>query len=201
MMPGVSIYRLKPLSETIAFLEGSSPHEGYRSSTIDKAAGNKDNLLKLSYFLSQLKGEYFQRIERDIIDFYTNDPKIHSLFESTFSNLVRNSFVPRKNLLSELESNKYILCKKFPHNKYKFKIYLLPHKIKHNQDEKIRYVNWLKNNDKVSISDSTASWFIATNWYWDRRYIYVEDEQNLLLVRMRNPLALGRIYEYLICDK
>jgi len=200
-MPGVSIYRMKPLKETIDFLNEKTPHLGYVTSTLEKAKGNKENLIKLSYFLLALKGDYFQRIERDIIDFYTNDQVLHESIEKTFISLVRNSFIPRETMLDELKSSKYILCKKLPHNKYKFKAYLLPHKLKNDQDEKIKYINWLENNKKVSITSSTSSWFLHTNWYWDRRYIYIEDESSLLLVQMRNPDVLGRIYQYLICDK
>ena len=200
-MPGVSIYRMKSLSETIDFLEGTISHSGFMSGTVEKALSNKDDLLKLSKFLLNLNSEYFQRIERDIIDFYTNDAALHSLIENTFTKIVRNSFVPRDTLIEELDSNKYIICKKLPHNRYKFKVYLLPHKLKHDYDEKSRYVEWLQRNNKVSISDRTVHWFKITDWYWDRRYMYVEDEQSLLLVRMRNPTVLGRIYEYLVCDK
>ena len=199
-MQGVSIYRMKTINGTIDFLTNKEKHRGIIGNTLQKAMQNKDKLLCLSNFLLTLKGEYFQRIERNQIDFYTNDKELHSHIETLFADCVRLSFVPRNTLLEELETNKYIICKKLPHKKYKFKVYLLPHKIK-NIEEKHQYINWLLNNPRVLISESTARWFIQTEWYWDRRYIYVEDEASILLVQMRCSSALGRIYEYLVSDK
>lgn len=199
-MQGVSIYRMKSIRGTIDFLTGRNPYQGIIGNTLQQAMQNKENLLRLSNFLLTLEGEYFQRIERNQVDFYTNDKELHSCIETIFADRVRLSFVPRTTLLDELDTNKYIICKRLPHKKYKFKVYLLPHKIK-NIDEKRQYVDWLLKNNKVHISESTARWFIQTEWYWDRRYIYVEDEASVLLVQMRCASALGRVYEYLVSDK
>lgn len=199
-VPGVSIYRMKSIQGTIDFLNNSVQHRGIIGQSLNRALLNKNQILKLSQFLLNLKGEYCQRIERNQIDFYTNDETIHSQIIEAFTDCVRLSFKPRANSLDILESNKFILCNKLPHKKYKFKAYLLPHKIKDLQD-KNNIVGWLKNADKVLISDSTANWFIQTSWYWDRRYIYIEDEASMLLVQMRCAGALGRIYEYVISDK
>jgi hypothetical protein len=199
-MPGVSIYRMKSIRGTIDFLTGLDQHRGLIGQTLVQAKANKENLLRLSSFLLGLDGEYFQRIERNQIDFYTNDKKLHAQFENVFADCLRLSFVPRDTLLNELDTNKYIICKKLPHKKYKFKAFLLPHKIK-SVDEKHQFVDWLVQNNKVLISESTVKWFIQTEWYWDRRYIYVEDSQSMLLVQMRCSNALGRIYEYLVSDK
>jgi len=42
---------------------------------------------------------------------------------------------------------------------------------------------------------------LITEWNWDRRYMYVEDEMTLLMIKMRSSEVLGRIYEYHIIDK
>jgi len=197
---GVSIYRMKTISGTIEFLTNQEKHRGILGLTLNYALNNKENLIKLSNFLLTLEGEYFQRIERNQIDFYTNDAVLHAKIEKTFADRVRLSYVPRTSMLEELDTNKYIICRKLPHKKYKYKVYLLPHKIK-NIDEKRQYIDWLSANNKVHISFSTAKWFIQTEWYWDRRYIYVEDAASMLLVQMRCAAAMGRVYEYLISDK
>jgi hypothetical protein len=77
----------------------------------------------------------------------------------------------------------------------------LPHKIKDRKDKK-EYVNWVSGqNNRILISDAVKEWFITTDWNWDRRYVLIEDSQTLLMLKLRNPEALGRIYDYVISDK
>jgi hypothetical protein len=100
-----------------------------------------------------------------------------------------------------LDQKKTIISTKLPHNKYKYKVFLQPHKVT-STDEKIRWINWLDTQaDRVLISKSVKDWFISTKWNWDRRYLYVEDEQTLLVLKMKNPEALGSIYSYAVLDK
>lgn len=200
-VPGVSIFRMKTYDELPQMLAGSPGYNRFVSDTVHKAYANKDNVLKLSNYLNKLVGEYAKRIERDTIDLYTNDKEIYDSIIENFQNLVRSCYKPRDHLLNELDSNKYIICKKLPHNLYKFKVFLLPHKLKSNKEEKAKYLDWLGNQPAVYISYSTKKWFMNTDWYWDRRYLYVQDEHSLLLLQMRNPNVLGRVYEYLVSDK
>lgn len=201
-VPGVSIYRMKTLQETIDLLElPAQKYYGLVTDTINKAHKNKTHIIALSKFLLTVKGEYCKRIERDTIDFYTNDSEIHSNICKHFSYILKTSYIPPKDHINELDSNKYIICKKLPHNKFKFKVYLLPHKLKNSKEEKIKYIDWLTKQNSVRISFTTQRWFINTDWYWDRRYMYVGDEHTLLLVQMRNPNVIGRVYEYLVSDK
>lgn len=200
-MPGVSIYRMKTLEQTISELNSTNPYNGLITDTVVKAYKNKFNLTKLSKFLLNTQSDYLKRIERDTIDFYTNDEIFHKSLCDNFTSLIKTSFIPPVDYKEELDTNKYIICKKLPHNKYKFKVYLLPHKLKHSKDDKIKYIDWLVKQKAVHISFTTQRWFIQTDWYWDRRYMYVEDEKSLLIMQMRNPNVLGRVYEYLISDK
>lgn len=201
-MPGIGIYRMKSLEETVELLESPLPkYRGMISDTINKAYKNKDHIIALSNFIMALQGDYCKRIERDTIDFYTNDHEVHDKICKRFYDVLRVSFIPNQNHISELDSNKYIICKKLPHNKYKFKVFLLPHKLKNSKEEKVKYVAWLAKQNSVRISPTTELWFINTDWYWDRRYMYVADEHTLLMVQMRNPNVLGRVYEYLVSDK
>ena len=200
-VPGVSIFRMKTYDELLQMLTASDSYKGFTTDTVNKAFSNKTNILKLSQFLKNLTGDYAKRIERDNIDLYTNDESIYNAILDNFADLIRISVSPRPHLLNELDTNKYIICKKLPHNRYKFRVYLLPHKLKNNKEEKIKYLKWLENISAINISSKTQKWFITTDWYWDRRYIYVEDEHTLLMLQMRNPAVLGRIYEYLISDK
>jgi hypothetical protein len=51
------------------------------------------------------------------------------------------------------------------------------------------------------MSEAVKTWFIHTDWNWDRRYILVDEESTLLMLKLRNSDFMGKIYEYVIVDK
>jgi hypothetical protein len=42
---------------------------------------------------------------------------------------------------------------------------------------------------------------MKTDWNWDRRYVLVEDEGTLLLMKLKNSEVVGTVYNYVIVDK
>ena len=119
----------------------------------------------------------------------------------TFEEVACARSEPNEKDLDLLENTGSIIVKKLPHNKYAYKAFLLPHKINNRKDKK-EYVNWITGqNDRILISDAVKEWFIKTDWNWDRRYVLIEDSQTLLMLKLRNPEVLGRIYDYVISDK
>jgi hypothetical protein len=168
-----------------------------------KALKNKINFLALTTFLSNLNRQDFaQRIESNTIDLYINDESIFDSLSSTFESIIVHRYAPTANNLELLENTDFILAKKLPHSKYRYKIYLLPHKLQGDLESKNNYLAWLDSQqNRILISKSVKSWFQNTNWYWDRRYMYVEDANTLLMLKMRDPQVVGKIYEYIIVDK
>jgi len=143
---------------------------------------------------------YAKRIESNIIDIYTNDEKIFNNLYEKFKDYLRHSFAPHPDLES-LDNGHTILTKKLPHDIYKYKVFLQPHRIS-SREEKEKYMDWVdKQKPKVHITDTVKNWFHKTHWNWDRRYMYVEDEQMLLMLKLKKPEALGTIYTFVISDK
>jgi hypothetical protein len=203
-MPGVTILRLKfniPLTDFL--IAGSIGESHRRSSTHHKAIGNKDNLLKLLYFLSNYnESTWCKRIEMNVIDLYTNDKEFYDAAALEFASLVQTLCEPSEASIHLLDDSNKITAKKLPHKKYKYKVYLLPHKLANDKIGKTEYLKWITTQqDRILISDSVKLWFMTTNWNWDRRYLYVEDSATLLLLKLRNSEVVGRIYEYVIIDK
>lgn len=198
-IPGVALFRLHKL-EDIPFLHfdaGNRPH-----SLMAKAVANKDTLIELSLILQKLdKDLWSKRIEHNSIDLYTNDKSIFDSIISEMQLVVDSASAPSELDKNILESSGSIIAKKLPHNRYAYKAYLLPHKLK-NRVEKQKYLDWIdQQQGKIRISDTVKKWFIITEWNWDRRYILVEDEATLLMLKLRNPDLLGRVYDYVISDK
>lgn len=167
-----------------------------------KAAIHKESIIKLSRFLVEWPADaWAKRIESSSIDLYTNDKEMYNRLLSEFVDLVKSCSEPDETIKTLLENTGSVIVKKLPHNKYHYKAFLLPHKIK-SREERQDYINWLDTQgDRVLISEVVKDWFIKTEWNWDRRYIFVEDAQTLLMIKLRNAEAIGRIYDYIIIDK
>ena len=159
-------------------------------------------LVKLACTLDQCpESDRAIRVERSQVDVYTNDQVFFETVVNKFDDCLVHCFAPVSGSEDFLDQKKTIISTKLPHNKYKYKVFLQPHKVT-STDEKIRWINWLDTqSDRVLISKSVKDWFISTKWNWDRRYLYVEDEQTLLVLKMKNPEALGSIYSYAVLDK
>jgi len=198
-IPGVAIFRLHKI-DAVPNIKFDYSRNAF--STMAKAAANKESIIKLSRFLVNWPTDaWAKRIESSSIDLYTNDKEMYCKLLSEFVDLVKSCSEPDETIKTLLENTGSVIVKKLPHNKYHYKAFLMPHKIK-SREERQDYVNWLATQgDRVLISDTVKDWFIKTEWNWDRRYIFVEDEQTLLMIKLRNAEAIGRIYDYIIIDK
>jgi hypothetical protein len=142
---------------------------------------------------------YSKRLENQIIDIYTNDAVIFQNLHDKFNHCVRHAFAPSGQEL--IADGNFIVAKKLPHDRYQYKVFLQPHKIS-NPEEKLNFLNWLDTQvPRVSITKTVKTWFYKTHWNWDRRYMYVEDEKTLLLIKLKCSEAMGTIYSYQVSDK
>jgi hypothetical protein len=142
---------------------------------------------------------YAKRIESNVLDLYTNDDKFFDFFLEKYKDIIRLTSAPLSNCV--IENSYSIIAKKLPHDRYRYKVFLQPHKVT-SKEEKIKYLDWLDTQKpKINLTDTVKDWFYKTHWNWDRRYMYVEDEQMLLMLKLKKPEALGTIYTFVISDK
>jgi len=159
-----------------------------------------DRTLMLNLMLCIEKYQLAIRVERDCIDFYTSDKDVYDDISLEFASHIKHRYELVQGAVEEKEEERVIFVKKYPHDKYQYKVFLAPHNS--TTDEKVEWVQWmLSQGDRIRISDTVKSWFITTKWNWDRRYMYVEDEATLLMVKMRSATALGKVYQYRLIDK
>lgn len=202
LVPGARVVSYKDYQDLKEFLLGSTPTEYPQYSSMYKAWNNRFALLNLLESIDGIpKDQYAKRIESDFLDLYTNDPAIFEHFKNRFSNSIKHLFVPSDHLLSSQNSN-IITSKRLAHNKYRYRVYLRPHKFRGDKESKRSFLEWLRSqNDRIRISEAVRSWFLVTDWNWDRRYMFVEDEQTLMMLKLRSPEAVGKVLEYVIIDK
>ena len=85
LCPGVALYRVKSYQACVDWLADSNNKIFPPSSTYNRALKNKDDLSTLtSYLLSKDPTLYTKRIERNIIDLYTNDQDLYNEISVNF---------------------------------------------------------------------------------------------------------------------
>ena len=202
-VPGAAILRMRSLDDVKKLCLTNSNSEFPAYTIAYKAWNNRDQLLELTEFLSSKQtASWSKRIENTSIDFYTNDVNFYNEISTKFESSMIHRFEPESRNIDLLDQAQTIVAKKLPHNRYQYKVYLLPHKIAGDKEGKLKYVEWLKSQkSKITCTEAVAKWFIKTDWNWDRRYVLVEDDHMLLLLKLRNSEVVGRIYNYVISDK
>lgn len=196
-----SIFRSHSLDDIIAFCDCSSEHYTYYSDK-GRAVPFKTIIRKVAAFLIDQPGDIWgKRIESDQIDLYTNSKTFYNDAIEKFQDTIIHRFEPAEGSEESLESTQTIIVKKLPHNRYNYRVYLLPHKMSFDTEGKEKFISWLEQQERITCTPSIKDWFIKTNWNWDRRYVLVEDEQSLLMMKLRNSEVVGKVYKFIVSDK
>lgn len=199
--PGAAVFRLTSIEHIPQFLDDvSSEGKLHRLHYFSKALSNRIIIEQIiSNLLLLDKKEYFTRVERDTVDIYVNEQQhFDCLREKLKDNIIQVS-KPDQNSIDLLD-RKVIIVKKYPKDGFHYRVYLKPHTVKDRED-KLKYLDWLSQNPDYNISNRVKSWFLITDWNWDRRYMLVKNEPALLMMKLRNPEVVGSVYEYVISDK
>ena len=200
---GCTMLRLHTINAIKDFCNGPEPDvDRYRYKL--EHWRNREEILSLCEFLESYdKALYFTRVEHNSIDLYTNDLDFYNTAAIKFALQLKHCFEPSDESADLLNLNKNcITVKKLPKDRYNYRVYLLPHKMSNDRPAKKRYLDWLKTQvPRVTCTAAVEKWFLTTDWNWDRRYILVEDEQTLLMMKLRNAEVVGRIYNFAIADK
>lgn len=199
-IPGISGLRYFDLHRFLEICQLGQPvpdKSDWKNRVVDKMIANKAVWLSLIPFINQFDSKtYMKRLEGDFIDFYTNDKNFYNGLCKNFSNQVRMRFEPPKGREQQLlEADKIIFANQLPHNTYQYKAYLHPHKIL--REDKNQLAAWLDNQrPNITFTESIRNWLINTSENWDRRYIYIKDDQTLLMMKLRSPQLIGQIFKY-----
>jgi hypothetical protein len=200
---GAGIFRSRVLEE-ITELCKTGKKEDYQSYTLlYKTLTNSEQISDLASFLKLYdQASWSKRIENNSIDFYTNEADFYNSMSIRYGDDLVHRFEPTQSSLDLLESTDHIIVSKLPHDRYNYKVFLQPHKMAFEHEDKIKFIEWIeKQKPRITCTSAVKQWFIKTDWNWDRRYVLVEDEQTLLMMKLRGPEVVGKIYNYVICDK
>lgn len=203
-LEGCALFRYKDLLEVIDFCNQEQfSTEKSQYSTPSKAWNNRFNLYKVTSFLTKYPQDtWSKRIETDIFDIYTNDEDMFNACCEQFAAITRVRFAPSKETLTQLNNPYVIVASKLPHNIYKYKVFLTPHAVDPDINVRSRYISWLEEQEpRIKISPAVKAWFLKCRFNWDRRYLLVEDDQTLLMLKLRDSSAIGQTYKYVVAKK
>lgn len=202
---GAAVLRSKSgesLEEYLTELPFSFPASQYPSSIQHRAFSSKGTLIKLNSTLQNYdKKSFTKRFESDVVDLYTNNKNLVHEIQTEFEDYIRFVSKPKvKNIKRLLSNEKSIFVDALPKDKYAYKVYLKPYAVK--SEKKHNFIDWLSNQgDSTTLTASLTEWFYKTTINWDRRYILVDNEQTLLMLRLHTPEAVGTVYKYEVVDK
>lgn len=198
---GAAVFRSRTLPSVIEFCDDTITE--YSSYTYEgRALAHRKEIRELASFLLLHPADIWsKRIERGQIDFYTNEKSFYDDIVDQFKECLLHRFEPAEGSEALLDATSTVIVKKLPHNKYNYRVYLLPHKMAYDAEGKQKYITWLKQQERITCTPAIENWFYKTEWNWDRRYVLVEDEQTLLMLKLRNSEVVGRIYKFVVSDK
>jgi len=172
---------------------------GYLEATLQDIVDNAEDWTKLCLFLTSCdKKSFSKRLEMDCVDFYTNDRALYEQLGNNFTKYVKYRFQPKEGTEQQLlNSNRKIFVSKLPFDMYEYRVYLHPHKL--NSSARTSVAEWLsKQTPNITFSESIREWVEKTNTNYDRRYIQVKDESTLLMLQLRAPDLVGKVFKYII---
>lgn len=197
LIEGCECLRYHSIEESKNFLEnGVIPKYYISDHRKQKILQNKDLLIKLCNILTKYdKNTWQKRIEQNFIDVYSSDVNFVNDLKLNFVDIISTVHEPGKQTIVPYTLN----VKKIPDDKFNYRVFLLPHKLKKDIEAKKNYIDWIETQkEKIKMSHSVKTWFMKTEWNWDPRYILVDNESTLLMLKLKNADLIGRIYKFTI---
>lgn len=202
-IPGTTGLRWYDFPEFLNICQSQSlitDDRSWKRKILDEMQNHKKVWLDLITYIQQFdKKTYMKRIESNTVDFYTNNKDMYDNLCHNFIEYVKVRFEPpigKENQI--LNSQKEIFVNQLPHEKYQYRAYLHPHKIK-NKNDRITLAAWLeKQKPKITYTDSINQWLVNTDQNWDRRYIHIDNDQTLLMIKLRAPDLISQVHKYVL---
>jgi hypothetical protein len=198
-LPGAGLLRIYNRDQVDQFCSAAScPNSTSYNNWKQRAWRNRHDIRDLLRLLDDSEIEWSKRIEGEQVDIYTNDKGLYDDLSDKFEILLIHRFEPDPNNLDILDerNGKTMTVKRLPHGRFNYRVYLLPHNLK-DTESRVRFLDWLEEQKpRVTCSESVRKWFLSNNTNWDRRYILVEDDGTLMLMKLRNADVVGTVYKF-----
>lgn len=161
----------------------------------------KQDWVKFIFLLNAIPNSDFQkRSESDVVNIYTNDENFIDSAKKDLAHRIVEIYEPTLESLKLLDTEeKILLVNKLPYEKFNFRVIIKPHKLKREQKE--QFITFLENNPGIGIQDSVKEFIRTNEMNWDRRYVYVDTDKTLMLLKLAFTDAVSTIHRYVLNDK
>ena len=202
-MPGGRLLSFYSTSDILNFITSPETvgHYRWQIDAVDNIRKQKQDWCKFIFLLNNIpNGEFQKRSESDVINVYTNDENFISSCKIDLAHRIVELYEPTSESLSLLNTEeKVILVNKLPYKKYNFRVIIKPHKL--NQQQKEQFIKFLENNPGIGLQENVKKFILTNKQNWDRRYIYVDGEKTLTMLKIAFAEAVSTIHRYVINDK
>jgi len=214
-LPGARALRLLSYAQIINFISVPPPHSHYQpvpnrgymdwrvkvGNTIHNNAKTWSKIISL--FSGVPKKDLSFRVEGESVDVYTNDVSLYNEVSQQFNDITLQRSQPAAGMEDILlNSTREIFVDKLPYGRYNYRVDLKwPTKLAWNDIDKL--CNFFEaQRPRITFTESIKKWFYVNRPYMQtRRYIYVQDEQTLMLLKLRCSDNIGTVCKYVETGK
>lgn len=139
------------------------------------------------------------RAEYDTVNIYIKDRVLYQDMQNHLISFIVDVTEPDNadELKTLLDSNKLVICDRYPHNGYQYKLYF-----KHNMPINVRTTlyNWVKKyqNKQIYINKGTENYLIQGKNAWGEHYLYLKDKKMITLVLMAAQGYIRKTEEFVL---
>jgi hypothetical protein len=91
---------------------------------------------------------------------------------------------------------KKVLCKEYPHGKFKYKVYI---RDRLDVDTRKKFIDWLKKYpDNTNVANNTEQWLLGKKLYIQDPFFYVIDEKMLSMVLLYLGNYCKKTHQYIL---
>ena len=179
--PGASLIKRWGVADSQEFCNSTSDTRWRRHYT----TADKQQLLEYITAVEPFLHNNMQmRAEWDSLSFYLNDTDLYKQLQQALSDWIVSITEPESiNDIEYLqEKGCLVLCDELPHDRYHYRIYLRYQMPIH---LRLNFLGWLDNyTDTVKPSKGTIKWLSGANPYFQDPFIYISDQNQLLMVKL-----------------
>jgi hypothetical protein len=201
-LPGGRMLSFHSTSDLINFITFPDKVTGrWQKVSVANMVSAKQDWLKFIFLLNTIPSGGFQkRSESDVINIYTNDENFIKSAKQDLGHRLVEIFEPTEESMKLLDTEeKILIVKKLPYNKFNFRVIIKPHRL--NQLQREQFIQFLDNSPGIGLQDSVRNFIRTNEMNWDRRYIYVDTEKTLTMLKIACADAVSTIHRYVINDK
>lgn len=201
-VPGGNLIRIKGIDAVRQYCTGNKhplDYGGYQSFLYRRVLSKPLLLNYITLIEPYINRDIKIRAEYDTVNIYVKDYNLYQDIQNQLMPFVVNITEPDNDeeLNTLLDSNKTVLCNKYPHGDYQYKIYfkpVVPVAVR------TTFYNWAKKyqNDQIYINKGTENYLTQGKNIWGEHCVYLKDKKMIFMVVMAAQGYVKKTEEFVL---